>query len=473
VTTRVDVAVVGGGVVGAAVARRLARTPCSVALLEGGDIGAGTSKANTAILHTGFDTTPGTAEAELVRRGYELLARYAPSAGIALEATGALLVAWSDEQADALPAIAEAAAAVGYDRCELVDASECYRREPALGPGAVRGLVVPDEQIICPWTPPLAYATESIANGGAVHRRAPLDAAERRGDSWRLRAGELELDAGWVVNAAGLRADEVEELLGHPPRFTVTPRRGQLVVFDKLARELVREIILPVPSARTKGVLVTPTVYGNVMVGPTAEDLDDKDDTACTAEGLAALLVEAHRLVPALTSEDVTATYAGVRAATEERDYRLLVNTDDASICLAGIRSTGLTASLALAEWVAGRLRDHGIDVAERDDAVGVRLPDLGEASVRPYQDAERIAADGAYGAIVCHCERVTAGELRDACQGPLPAFDLDGLRRRTRAMTGRCQGFWCSAELVSRLRDATGTSGATTGLGPAGAAHR
>jgi len=449
---RVDVAIIGGGVVGAAVARRLARTRLSVALLEAGpDIGAGTSKANTAILHTGFDTKPGSIESTLVSRGYELLSAYAPAAGIALEPTGALLVAWNDEQLAALPGIAENAAVVGYGRCSSIEAAECYRREPHLGPGALGGLIVPDEHIVCPWTPPLAFATEALANGAAIERSRPVLGAARIGDDWQLDTPAGTLRAGWVVNAAGLRGDAIEAMLGHAHAFTVTPRRGELIVFDKLARPLVRHILLPVPTGRTKGVLVAPTVFGNILLGPTAEDVQDPGDTSSTAAGIAGLLEHGRRILPQLLDEEVTAVYAGLRAATEESDYQLASRPDERTVCLGGIRSTGLTASMALAEWTAERLTDAGVDVAERGDAVGVVMPNLGEAAVRPYQDAARIAADAAYGQIVCHCERVTAGEIRDANASPLPPVDLDGLRRRTRVLMGRCQGFYCSAEVTVR----------------------
>ena len=453
---RVDVAVIGGGVVGAAVARRLARTRLSVALLEAGpDVGAGTSKANTAILHTGFDTKPGTIESTLVPRGYELLSTYAPAAGIAVEPTGALLVAWNEEQLAALPRIAENAAVVGYERCISIDAPECYRREPHLGPGALGGLIVPDEHIVCPWTPPLAFATEALANGASIERSRPVLGAERLGDDWQLDTPAGPFRAGWVVNAAGLRGGAVEAMLGHAAAFTVTPRRGELVVFDKLARPLVRHILLPIPTGRTKGVLVAPTVFGNVLLGPTAEDVQDPGDTSSTAAGIGGLLEHGRRILPQLLDEEVTAVYAGLRAATEESDYRLASRPDERTVCLGGIRSTGLTASMALAEWTAERLAEAGIDVAERTDAVGVVLPNLGEATVRPYQDAARIAADATYGQIVCHCERVSSGEIRDAYDGPLPPVDLDGLRRRTRVLMGRCQGFYCSAEVAARADNA------------------
>ena len=455
VDEHVDLAIIGGGVVGAAIARRLARTRMRVALLEAAtDIGAGTSKANTALLHTGYDTLPGTAEARLVREGYALLDEYAAHTGIAVERTGALLVAWTEEERAALPGLAEHAASVGYDRCEVIDALECYRREPLLGPGAIGAMTVPDESLIDPWSTPIAFATEALANGASVHRSRPVTRATRTSGGWDLGTAQGTLRTEWVVNGAGLRGDEIERLLGHD-WFTVTPRRGELIVFDKLARSLVRNILLPVPTGRTKGVLVSPTVFGNVMLGPTAEDLDDKTDTSSSAAGLTGLLEHGRRILPALLGEEITAVYAGLRPATDNPDFRLAVRLDDHTVCVGGIRSTGLTASMALAEWVASGLENAGVDVRERNDAVGVRMPDLGETHSRPYQDAERITTDPEYGHIVCHCERVTAGEIRDALASPIAPVDLDGLRRRTRALMGRCQGFHCLAEMTTRLNDA------------------
>jgi glycerol-3-phosphate dehydrogenase len=233
--------------------------------------------------------------------------------------------------------------------------------------------------------------------------------------------------------------------------FTIRPRRGELIVFDKLARPLLRSILLPVPTARTKGVLVAPTVYGNVLLGPTAEDVPDRGEVGTTAAGLGSLLDAGRRILPGLAQEEVTASYAGLRAATERSDYQIYVDAGRRYACAAGIRSTGLSASLGIAEHVVQQMASAGLALRPGPCAPPPVMPYLGEGGRRPYQDAGRIAADPAYGQIVCHCERVTRGEIRDAMASPVPPADLGGLRRRTRAMNGRCQGFYCAAT-VSRL---------------------
>jgi len=462
-----DVLVVGAGVVGTAIARTLAQYELSCVLVEAGnDVGTGTTKANTAILHTGFDAVPGTLESRLVRRGARLLADYAGLAGIPLERTGALLVAWTPEQLAALAGIEDKSRRNGYTAIRPVPLAELHAREPHLGPGALGALEIPDESIICPWTTPLAFATEAVRAGvrllldtrvtairpagtaGAAHDSAGPDSAEHevatdRGGTLRCR---------WLVNAAGLYSDQVDALAGGAGGFTITPRRGELIVYDKLARPLVGSILLPVPTEQTKGVLVAPTVYGNVLLGPTAQDVPDRSDTDTTAAGLAALLAAGHRVLPRLAGEEITATYAGLRAATEHRDYQIRVDAARRYACVAGIRSTGLTASLGIAEHVTELLAEAGLPLKERETAGPPRMPYLGQAGRRPYQDAARIAADPAYGEIVCHCERVTRGEIRDALASTLPPADVNGLRRRTRAMNGRCQGFYCAATVTSLL---------------------
>ncbi|MEU1404151.1 FAD-dependent oxidoreductase [Streptomyces sp. NPDC005728] len=451
-----DVAVVGAGVVGCAVARELVRHPrLRIALVEAqGDVGQGTSKANTAILHTGFDATPGSLEARLVREGSRRLAAYAAESGIPVERVGALLVAWDQEQLADLPRLAEKAERNDCPDTRLLGADELYAREPHLGPGALGALHVPGESIICPWTTTLAYATQAVRTGADLHLNTRVDEAHQGDQGHLLTTSRGTLRARHLVNAAGLHADTLDRALGHDD-FTVTPRRGQLIVHDKLARSLVRHILLPVPTALGKGVLVAPTVYGNVLLGPTAEDLHDKRATNSTAEGLALLREKGGRILPALLEEEVTAVYAGLRAATEHDDYRITAHAGQAYVTVGGIRSTGLTASMAIAVHVVGLLGEAGLDLGPTREPDPVRMPNLGEAFPRPYQRPELIAGDPEYGTLVCHCERVSRGEIRDALGSTVPPRTLDGLGRRTRARAGRCQGFHCGAAVRALFEEA------------------
>ena len=452
----VDVAVIGAGVVGCAVARELAGRQVSVALIEArGDVGDATSKANTAILHTGFDAAPGSLELAMVARGYALLSQYAPVVGIPVERTGAILVAWTDAENQAITGLQAKAHANGYDRCAVVDAASVYAEVPALAPGALGGLVVPDESIICPWTTTLAFATEAVLRGAHLLLDHRVTAVCVGGDLTTVRTTAGDVRARWLVNAAGLGGDVIDRMLGHD-RFTIVPRRGELLVFDKLARPLVDRIVLPVPTARGKGVLISPTIFGNVMLGPTSEALVDRRDTATSEAGFAFLLSKGKAIMPRLLDEEVTASYAGLRAATEHADYVVEVDTAQRYILLGGIRSTGLTASMALAERACDLIEGAGLRLPLKAVVPDPpAMPNLGEAFPRPYQRVDLIEHDPEYGAVVCFCERVTRGEIRDALRSPIPPCDLDGLRRRTRAVMGRCQGCYCGAEVDGLLRDA------------------
>ncbi|MFE5937397.1 FAD-dependent oxidoreductase [Streptomyces sp. NPDC056470] len=453
-----DVVVVGAGVVGCALARELARRPLRVALVEAsGDVGDGTSKANTAILHTGFDAVPGSLEARLVRDGRRLLADYAQESGIPVEPVGALLVAWDEEQSAALPRLAEKAGRNGYRSTRVLGPGELRAREARLGQGALGALEVPDESVICPWTTTLAYATQAVRSGVDLHLNCRVERADPgrgTGSPHRLVTPRGVLRARYVVNACGLYADRFDALFGRAD-FTVTPRRGQLIVFDAFARSLLRHILLPVPGALGKGVLVAPTVHGKVLLGPTAENLDDRTATESTAEGLEGLLAQGRRILPALLDEEVTAVYAGLRAATEYDDYRCAAHPGLRYVTAGGIRSTGLTASLAIAAHLVELLAESGLVLGPERPLAPVRMPNLGEASPRPYRDAELIARDAEFGSVVCHCERVTRGEIRDALASTVPPDSLDGLRRRTRARGGRCQGFSCGATVRSMFEEA------------------
>lgn len=463
-TTTYDITIIGAGAVGCAIARELSRYNLKVALLEANsDVGMGTSKASTAIWHTGYDAKPGTLEAKLLRRSYALMKEYMPEANIAHEVLGGLLIAWNQDQFDALPSLLKKAHENGEMDVHIVSAEEIHQREPHIKEGALGGLFVPGEGILCTFSVPLAMAYQAVENGVElflnfqVNEIRPVTVDGER--LWSivngLPSGTEAVQTRLVINAAGLFSDEINAHFGKT-NFRVVPRRGQLIVYDKLARPLVNHVLLPVPTSITKGVLISPTVYGNILLGPTAEDLPDKTATETTEDGLKFLLDKGRQILPQLLDEEVTATYSGLRAATEHSDYQIEMDASLRYLCLGGIRSTGISGAMGIAEYGIELLRDAGLELSLKPEFKTVKLPTIGQAFTRPHQDVEMVIANPAYAEMVCHCERVSRGELIDAMKAPIPATTVDGLRRRTRASQGRCQGFNCHAALISSLREAT-----------------
>src|SRR5690606_13987951 len=212
-------------------------------------------------------------------------------------------------------------------------------------------------------------------------------------------------------------------------RLEIHPRKGELLVFDKLASRMVDKIVLAAPSKVGKGVLISPTIFGNVMLGPTAEDMEDKADTSTTETGIDFLLDKGRNIMPGLLREEVTASYAGLRAASNQKDYLIELDPSQRYVVAGAIRSTGLTSAMAVAEHIVGLLDDAGLNVSMRPNLPEPpSMPPLGEHQVRPFADDERIPEDPAYGEVVCFCERVTCGEIRDAMSSEIPPASLQGL---------------------------------------------
>ena len=443
-----DVAVIGAGVVGCAIARSFAIRGFSVLVLEkGGDILEGASKGNSALLHTGYDEPEGSEELRILFSGFELYRRIHHRMNLPLVETGALVVAWSTKQVGMLDAICAHAHRNGTTDARVIGQDELRKREPNLSHAALGAVLIPGEGIIDPWSAPLGYMTQALMHGASLVTHAEVRSVAREGTAWRLTTAAGDFASRIVVNAAGLFGDRVEALRGVDPGFTVRPRKGQFVVFDKPAASLVNAIILKVPTERTKGVLLARTVFGNLLLGPTAEDQDDRLHATCDGPTLSAMIAEGTQMLPALAGQTVTANFAGLRPATEHRDYVLKVDAANGWITVGGIRSTGLSASLGLGEWAAeqgSRLLGDERAAPSDDDLDWPQMPNLSAYAARPYQQAGRSP-------IACHCEWVTENEIAAALAGPVPAGTLGGLKRRTRVMMGRCQGFGCTGA-VCRL---------------------
>lgn len=438
-----DVAVIGGGVVGCATARAFTLAGARVALLErAGDILDGASKANSAILHTGFDATPGTLEHKCVQDGYREYRQIHHDLGLPLEQCGAYVVAWNSEQEDRLETIVEKAHKSAVNDCEIIPAARLLQNEPHLAPTARAAVAVPREAIIDPWSAPYVYLRQALGNGAAVFCHAEVTDGGFDGDNWHLTTARGTLKARQVINCAGLYGDQLDEKLLGSATFAITPRKGQFVVFDKAAANLINAVILPVPTSRTKGVVLFRTVFGNLAVGPTAEDQQSRSDTSTTPDMLEMLVAYGIEKLPGLADIPVTATYAGLRPACARHDYQVESRTGKNWITIGAVRSTGLSAALGIARHVLGLYLGQG------HDHTPLTSPAIPRANVLA-QSGERDWKLPGHGEIVCHCELVTEREINRALHGPLAATSLQGLKRQTRVTMGRCQGFYCSARLA------------------------
>jgi glycerol-3-phosphate dehydrogenase len=437
--------IIGGGVVGCAIFRRLAMAGLEPLLVEAAaDILEGASKGNSALLHTGFDAPEGSVELSCMQAGYREYMAIKDRLNLPLVESGALVVAWDEEQFARLPAIVERAHRNGVKDVVQIDRTELRKREPSLSDHALGAALVPGEHIIDPWSAPLAYAHQGLAHGGRILRRCSVTGGAFGGSSWTLQTTLGEISAGVVINAAGNYGDLVEAINRESP-FTITPRKGQFVVFDKPAATLLHAIILPVPTERTKGIVACRTAFGNLLVGPTAEDQQDRGRAEVDRATLEHLIARGIEMIPGLAHHAVNAIYAGLRPATQFKDYQIAVDQQRRWITVGGIRSTGLTGALGIAQMVGRCFAETFGDIQEKEP-IWTPVPNLAEHRPRPYQTA-------AGGDIVCHCELVTRAEIDAALQGALPAGNLSGLKRRTRCMMGRCQGFYCSAR-VSALAE-------------------
>ena len=440
--TNVDIAVIGGGVVGCAVARQMVLDGAKVVLLEkSSDILAGASKGNSAILHTGFDAPTGTLEQECVQNGYAEYLKIRESFNLPIEKIGANVVAWNSEQEEKLEKVLEKGLNNGVSDIRLLSKKEIKKAEPYLADHLKASISVPGEYIIDPWSSPYAYLLQAVENGGEVFCDAEVLSGEFDGDMWLLKTPVGNISAKHVVNCAGLYGDIVDKTVLKSCDFVIKPRKGQFIVFDKSARDLLNGVILPVPTERTKGIVLFPTIFGNILVGPTAEEQESRSDSGVVEETLKQLKAQAIEMLPKLSQTQITATFAGIRPATEEKYYRVSQNEEKNWITLGGIRSTGLTAALGLALHVSKLFSMKENNLKKIESPILVNAPRLASKFSRDFNTK-------GYGEIICHCELVTKREIVDALNSKIPAKSLSGLKRRTRVTMGRCQGFYCSAKL-------------------------
>ncbi len=451
-----DVAIIGAGVVGSLVARALSMTDLMVCVIEAeADVAAGASKANSGIVHAGYDAAPGSLKARLNVKGAAMMPFLAADLGVPFKNNGSLVAAFGEEDEKQLEALRERGAANGVDT-RIISGEEARGLESALSGDITAALFAPSAGIICPYTLCIAAAENAAANGTVFLFNSRVTSVGRTDGGFIIEAGESRIEARSIVNAAGIHAGEVSAMAGGEA-IAIHPRKGEYIVFDKSMAARTQRVIFGEPSEKGKGVLLTPTVHGNMLAGPTAQ-FTDMDDTTTSRGGLNEALRAAQRYVPAVDPRAAIAVFAGLRAAPEGHDF--IIEASQAApglVSVAGIESPGLTASPAIAEYVVELLDSIGISGAQKSGAVRTRKPIESFAHATPERRKELIAADSRYAHIVCRCETVTEAEIVEAIRRPCGATTADGVKLRTRAGMGRCHGGFCLPRVMDILARETG----------------
>lgn len=441
---RYDVVIIGAGVVGCLIARALCRYDLEILLLDkASDVGEGTTKANTAIVHAGYDAKPGTLKARFNVAGNPMFDQLCRELDVEFDRCGTYVVGVSERDRDTLQELYERGLENGVPGMEIIDGEEMRRREPAITEDTVGALYAATGGIVDPFALTFAAAENAVVNG--VDLRLETEAIDLlrddRGGVVGVVTDRGDFRARWTIISAGLWADDLMHKAGLDG-FKITPRKGEYYVLDRVAGDTVHNVLFPCPTPISKGILVTRTIHGNVMLGPNANEIEDKEDLSTTPQGLNEVRQGALDLVPSLDTHLVIRTFAGLRAGGNTGDF-VIERPDEAPglVVLAGIESPGLASSPAIAEYVIELMQEGGLELREREDYQPVRegIPRFSELS---HEEQEAlIAQDPRWGHIVCRCETVTEAEIVAACHAPVPARTYDAMKRRTRVGTGRCQG--------------------------------
>ena len=454
-----DVIVIGAGVVGCAAARELARFDLRVRVLEKAcDVAEGATKSNSAIVHAGFDAKPGTHKARFNVLGNARFAALCQELDVPFQRNTSLVTAFSPDDLPALAELKSRGEQNGVPGLRIARRDEVRELEPNIGREVVAALVAPTGGICCPYELTFRLAESAAANGVAFEFTCGARAVSRgEGGGWRVETDDGRLlETRAVVNAAGLYADGLNNQVS-AEKLTITPRRGEYLMIDKAYAGTFRATVFQVPTPLGKGVLVSPTVDGTLIVGPTAENIADKEDTRTTAAGLEKIRQAALRTWNELPLSGVIATFAGLRARGDRDDFVLGEPPDAPGFFnAAAIESPGLTAAPALGAWLAERIAGK-LGAARRPDFVSGSPHWPQFRLMKAEERAAALARDPAYGRIVCRCETVSEAEIRAAIRCRIGARTLDGVKRRTRAGMGRCQGGFCTPRIIAILCEELG----------------
>ena len=447
-----DVIIIGGGVSGAASARELSRYKVRACVLEKEeDVCCGTSKANSAIVHAGYDAAPGSLKAKLNVRGNEMMEQLSEDLDFPFQKTGSLVICLSGEEMPGLQELYDKGVANGVKGLKILDREEVLGMEPNITDDVYAALYAPSAGIVCPFGMNIALAENACTNGVEFRFNTEVLDIRKTENGYEIHTNRGMFQAKCVVNAAGVYADKIHNMVSKK-KIHITPRRGEYCLLDKSAGTHVSRTIFSLPTKYGKGVLVTPTVHGNLLIGPTAVDIENKEGTNTTREGLDEVISKAGQNVKNLPMRQVITSFAGLRAHEDGSEF-IIGEADDAEVFIdcAGIESPGLTSCPAIGGMVAEILREK-LGLEEKENFISTRKGILNPNTLAKEERAELIRKEPAYGNIICRCEMITEGEILDAIRRPLGARSLDGVKRRTRAGMGRCQSGFCSPRTMEIL---------------------
>ena len=451
-----DVIIIGAGVSGAATARELSRYKVNACVIEKEeDVCCGTSKANSAIVHAGYDAATGSLMAKLNVRGNQMMEQLAKDLDFPFKKNGSLVVCLHEEDMPNLQTLYDRGVANGVKDLRILNREELRAMEPNISDDAYAALYAPTAGIVCPFNLNIAMAENACVNGVEFKFDTEVTGLHPIEGGWAIETNQGTFETKYVVNAAGVYADTLHNMVS-AKKIHITPRRGDYCLLDKTAGNLVSKTIFALPGKFGKGILVAPTVHGNLILGPTAIDIEDKEGTNTTREGLDQVIAKCGMNVKNIPMRSVITSFAGLRAHEDGHEF-LIGELEDAPgfIDCAGIESPGLTSSPAIGEMVAEILREK-LNLEKNENFVATRKGVLDPDALSKEERIELIRKNPAYGNIICRCEMITEGEILDAIHRPLGAKSLDGVKRRTRAGMGRCQAGFCSPrtmEILARER--------------------
>lgn len=445
-----DISIIGAGVTGSLIARQLSKYNLKVCLLEKeSDVAMGTSKANSAIVHAGYDAKPGSLKAKLNVRGNEMMGDIAKELYVPFKRIGSFVIAFDEDDMEQIKTLYDYGIKNNVPDMKILTKEEVREMEPNMSDEVIGALHAPTAGIVCPYELTLAAAENAVDNGVELILDCTIKDINKVDDNFELDTTRGKIVSKYVINAAGLFSDDISAMAGDDS-FKINPRKGEYLLLDKRQGNVVNKVIFQPPTVMGKGILVTPTVDGNLLLGPTAENILDKDDISTTSIGLDTVIKGAVKSIPSVNTRDVITSFAGLRASSSVGDFVIEKSQKvDGLINVAGIESPGLSAAPAISEYVIEILKSMDIELKEKDDYISTRKPVYRFREMDESERNELIKKDPLYGNIICRCETITEGEIVDCIHRSIGASNLDAVKRRTRAGMGRCQGGFCTPRVV------------------------